>query len=104
MYIPIQGQPNFENKIYYADNYSIYIYDISTLSHRKLIEYSKKIDEKKVCLLKFDIKDMVTKVIFFLLIETEFHRNSLLIVASVIKLLHMAMCALLRRCDKTSLK
>ena len=80
MYIPIQGQPNFENKIYYADNYNIYIYDISTLSHRKLIEYSKKIDEKKVCLLKFDIKDMVTRVIFFLLIETEFHRNSLLII------------------------
>lgn len=35
---------------------------------------------KKVCLLKFDIKDMVTRVIFFLLIETEFHRNSLLII------------------------
>ena len=80
MYIPIQGQPNFENKIYYADNYSIYIYDISTLSHRKLIEYYKKNEEKKVCLLKFDIKDMVTRVIFFLLIETEFHRNSLLII------------------------
>jgi hypothetical protein len=80
MYIPIQGQPNFENKIYYADNYSIYIYDISTLRYRKLIEYSKKIEEKKVCLLKFDIKDMVTRVVFFLLIETEFHRNSLLII------------------------
>ena len=41
MYIPIQGQPNFENKIYYADNYFVYLYDISTSRHRKLINYSK---------------------------------------------------------------
>ena len=79
-YIPIQGQPNFENKIYYADNYFIYLYDISTSRHRKLINYSKEYGAKNLYLLKFDLKDMITKVIFFILIETEFHRNSILII------------------------
>ena len=79
-YFPVQGQPNFENKIYYADNYFIYIYDISSSRHRKLINYAKEFGAKNLYLIKFDIKDMITKVIFFILIETEFHRNSLLII------------------------
>ena len=79
-YIPVQGQPNFENKIYYADNYFIYIYDISTSRHRKLINYAKEFGAKNLYLIKFDIKDMITRVIFFILIETEFHRNLILII------------------------
>ena len=79
-YIPVQGQPNFENKIYYADNYFIYIYDISSSRHRKLINYAKEYGAKNLYLIKFDIKDVVTKVIFFILIENEFHRNSILII------------------------
>ena len=83
-YIPIQGQPNFENKIYYADNYSIFLYDISTSRHRKLIEYWKEYKnqyrDNRLYLIKFDIKDMITKVIFFILIENEYHRNFILIV------------------------
>ena len=78
-YIPIQGQPNFENKVYFADSFFIYLYDISTNRHRKLINYAKEFGEKKIYLIKFDIKDMVTKVIFFLLIGTDFHRNYLII-------------------------
>ena len=79
-YFPIQGQPNFENKIYYADNFFIYLYDISTSRHRKLINYAKEYGAKNLYLIKFDIKDMVTRVIFFILIENEFHRNSILII------------------------
>ena len=79
-YFPVQGQPNFENKIYYADNYFIYIYDISSSRHRKLINYAKEFGAKNLYLIKFDIKDMITKVVFFILIETEFHRNCLLII------------------------
>ena len=79
-YIPIQGQPNFENKIYYADNFFIYLYEISSNRHRKLINYAKEFGDKKIYLIKFDIKDMITKVIFFMLIGTEFHRTYLLIV------------------------
>ena len=79
-YIPIQGQPNFENKIYYADNFQIYIYDISSSRYRILINYSKEYGAKNLYLLKFDIKDMITKVIFFILIETEFHAKSILII------------------------
>ena len=79
-YIPVQGQPNFENKIYYADNYFIYIYDINTSRYRKLIKYSKEFGAKNLYLIKFDIKDMITKVIFFILIATEFHRNCMLII------------------------
>ena len=51
-YIPAQGQPNFENKIYYADNYFIYLYDIST-SRQRILEsflffrYPKEIN--KLC-------------------------------------------------------
>ena len=79
-YIPIQGQPNFENKIYFADNFFIYLYEISTSRYRKLINYSKEFGDKNIYLIKFDIKDMITKVIFFLLIGTEFHRNFLIII------------------------
>ena len=78
-YIPIEGQPYFENKIYYADNYFVYLYDISTSCHRKLINYSKEYRAKNLYLIKFDVKDMITHVIFFILIETQLHRNNLII-------------------------
>ena len=45
-YIPLQGQPNFENKIYYADNYNIYLYDINTSRQRKIINYTKEFGSK----------------------------------------------------------
>jgi len=79
-YIPIEGQPNFENKIYYADNYCVYLFDISTSRHRTLINYSKELKTKNLYLLKFDVKDMITRVIFFILIETGLHRNNLILV------------------------
>ena len=78
-YIPRVGQQNFENKIYYADNYCIYLYDISTSRHRKLINYYKEIGIKNIYLLKFDVKDMITRVVFFILIETALHRNNLIL-------------------------
>lgn len=77
-YFPIEGIPNFQNKIYYADNYCIYLYNISTSRHRKLINYYKETQMKTV-LLKFEIKDMITKVYFFILVETNLHRNNLII-------------------------
>ena len=79
-YFPVEGQPNFENKIYYADNYYIYLYEINTGRHKKMIDYAKKFSDLKIYLIKFDIKDMVTFVIFFMLIRTEFNRNYLLVI------------------------
>jgi hypothetical protein len=38
-YIPHEKMPYFENKIYYADNYCVYLYDISTSRHRTLVNY-----------------------------------------------------------------
>ena len=78
-YIPVEGQPNFENKIYYADNYNIYMHDISSSRHRKLVSYSKELRTKNFYLLKFDVKDMITRTIFFILVETGLHRNNLII-------------------------
>ena len=80
MYIPVQGQPNFENKIYFADNFYVYLYDISTSRHRKLLNYSKGYGNKNLNLLKFDVKDMVSRVIFFILIETELNRSNLIMI------------------------
>ena len=79
-YIPMEGQPNFQNKIYYADNYYIYVYNISTSKHKKLINYYKELRTKNIYLLKFDVRNMVTSIIFLLLIETGMHRNNLIIV------------------------
>ncbi len=78
-YVPVQGQPNFENKIYYADNYYVYLYDISSTRKRVLINYAKEFGSKNINLLKFDVRDMITKVIFFILIENEYHKNFALI-------------------------
>ena len=45
-----------------------------------MIDYAKKFSDLKIYLIKFDIKDMVTFVIFFMLIRTEFNRNYLLVI------------------------
>jgi len=79
-YIPIEGQPKFENKIYYADNYYVYLYEISTSRHRKLFNYSKEYKSKNLYLVKFEAKTLESSVIFFILIETQLHRNNLLLV------------------------
>lgn len=79
-YIPIEGQPNFENKIYYADNYHVYLYEISTSRHRKLFNYSKEYKSKNLYLVKFEAKALEKSVIFFILIETQLHRNNLILV------------------------
>ena len=78
-YIPIQGQPNFENKIYYADNYNVYLYEISTSRHKKLFNYSKEYKSKNLFLTKFEVKALENSVIFFILIETQLHRNNLIL-------------------------
>ena len=78
-YIPIEGQPNFENKIYYADNYHVYLYEISTSRHRKLFNYSKEYKSKNLYLTKFEAKALENSVIFFILIETMLHRNNLIL-------------------------
>ena len=78
-YIPVEGQPNFENRLYYADNYKVYMYYINTARHRELINYSKELRTKNFYLLKFDVKYMITNVIFFILVETGLHRNNLII-------------------------
>lgn len=79
-YIPIEGQPNFENKIYYADNYHVYLYEISTSRHRKLFNYSKEYKSKNLYLTKFEAKALENSMIFFILIETQLHRNNLILI------------------------
>lgn len=79
-YIPSKTQPNFENKLYYADNFFIYLYEISTGNTRKLLNYTKEAGIKSLYLLKFDIKDLITGVIFFILFETELNKVILIMI------------------------
>ena len=79
-YIPSKIQPNFENKLYYADNYFIYLYEISTGNSRKLLNYTKEAGIKSLYLLKFDIKDLITSIIFFILFETELNKVILIMI------------------------
>ena len=79
-YIPSKTQPNFENKLYYADNFFIYLYEISTGNSRKLLNYTKEAGIKSLYLLKFDIKDLITGVIFFILFETELNKVILIMI------------------------
>ena len=79
-YIPSKSQPNFENKLYYADNYFVYLYEISSGNVRKLINYTKEAGIKNLYLLKFDVKDLITGVIFFILFETDLNKVILIII------------------------
>jgi hypothetical protein len=79
-YIPSKNQPNFENKLYYADNYFIYLYEISSGTSRKIINYSKEAGIKNIYLLKFDLKGMTTNVIFFILLENDLNRVVLIMI------------------------
>ena len=79
-YIPSKIQPNFENKLYYADNYFIYLYEISSGNSRKLLNYTKETGIKNSYLLKFDIKDLTTNIFFFILFETDLNKIILIII------------------------
>ena len=79
-YIPSKTQPNFENKLYYADNYFVYLYEISSGNSRKLINYTKEAGIKNLYLLKFDVKDLITGVFFFILFETDLNKIILIII------------------------
>ena len=79
-YIPSKNQTNFENKLYYADNYFIYLYEIYSGTSKKLINYTKETGIKNSYLLKFDIKNLITKIFFFILFETDLNRIILIII------------------------
>ena len=79
-YIPSKTQPNFENKLYYADNYFVYLYEISSGISRKLINYTKEAGIKNLYLLKFDLKDLITGIIFFILFETDSNKVFLIMI------------------------
>ena len=79
-YIPTKSQPNFENKIYYADNYFIYLYEICSGNVRKLINYTKETGIKNSYLLKFDIKDLITSIFFFILFETDLNKIIMILI------------------------
>ena len=79
-YIPSKTQPNFENKLYYADNYFVYLYEIASGNSRKLLNYTKETGIKNLYLLKFDIKDLITDIIFFILFETDLNKIVLIII------------------------
>ena len=79
-YIPCKTQPNFENKLYYADNFFIYLYEISSGNSRKLLKYTNEVGIKNVYLLKFDIKDLITSLYFFILFETDLNKIYLFII------------------------
>ena len=73
-YIPSKTQPNFENKLYYADNFFIYLYEISSGNSRRLLKYTNEVGIKNVYLLKFDVKDLITSLFFFILFETDLNK------------------------------
>lgn len=79
-YIPSKNQPNFENKLYYADNFFVYLYEISSGNSRKLINYTKETGIKNLYLLKFDVKDLITGIIFFILFETDLNKTILIMI------------------------
>ena len=79
-YIPCKTQPNFENKLYYADNYFVYLYEISSGNTRKLLNYTKEAGIKNLYLLKFDLKDLITGMYFFILFETDLNKIILIII------------------------
>ena len=79
-YIPSKNQPNFENKLYYADNYFVYLYEISSGNTRKLVNYTKETGIKNLYLLKFDLKDLITGIIFFILFETDLNKIILIVI------------------------
>ena len=79
-YIPSKTQPNFENKLYYADNYFVYLYEISSGNSRKLLNYTKETGIKNLYLLKFDVKDLITGIYFFILFETDLNKIILIII------------------------
>ena len=79
-YIPSKTQPNFENKIYYADNYFIYLYEIYSGNTKKLLNYTKETGIKNSYLLKFDIKDLTDSIFFFILFETDLNKIILIII------------------------
>ena len=79
-YIPSKTQPNFENNIYYADNYFIYLYEIHSGLSKKLLNYTKETGIKNSYLLKFDIKDLITSIFFFILFETDLNKIILIII------------------------
>ena len=79
-YIPSKSQPNFENKLYYADNYFIYLYEIHSGISKKILNYTKETGIKNSFLLKFDIKDLITQIFFFILFETDLNKTILIII------------------------
>ena len=79
-YIPSKTQPNFENKLYYADNFFIYLYEIHSGNSRKLINYTKETGIKNSYLLKFDIKDITSNIFFFILFETDLNKIILIMI------------------------
>ena len=78
-YIPSKTQPNFDNKLYYADNFFIYLYEIHSGVTKKLINYTKETGIKNSYLLKFDIKDLISSIFFFILFETDLNKIILII-------------------------
>ena len=79
-YIPSKSQPNFENKLYYADNYFIYLYEIHSGISKKILNYTKETGIKNSFLLKFDIKDLITQIFFVILFETDLNKTILIII------------------------
>ena len=63
-----------------ADNYFIYLYEICSGNVRKLINYTKETGIKNSYLLKFDIKDLITSIFFFILFETDLNKIIMILI------------------------
>lgn len=83
-YIPCQKkQLIFDNKIYMIDNFFIYVYEIANDSNKKLLNYTKEFNFKKVYPLKFEVRhanNMSPLTTFLILIENENNKKTVLII------------------------
>ena len=73
-YIPTKAQKPFENKIYFLDNFFVYLYEVNNNLTKKLFNFSKEFNLKNINPMKFEIKEIADKIIFCILFQNEYNK------------------------------